>query len=80
MKCPALVIISTIPKQQSCAVGIVEADYAQDQLHSTRAPGDSVRSTNYKTKRVVLRGWGGGQSTYKPFCLHIACRQEFSYP
>ena len=31
-------------------VGIVEADYARGQLHSSKAPADSVRSTGYKTE------------------------------
>jgi len=39
-------------------VGIVEADYAQGQLRSTRASTDSVRSMGYKTNRMILGGRG----------------------
>jgi len=59
-KCPASVIIPTIPSEWSCRlgrVGIVEVDYALDQLHSSSAPIDSVWSTSYKTERTVLGGW-----------------------
>ena len=35
-----------------------EVDYAQSQLHSPRAPADSVWSTCYKTEWMVLGCWG----------------------
>lgn len=39
---------------------MVQTDHALSQLHSTRAPTDSVceAQTNYKTERVFLEGWG----------------------
>jgi len=43
--------------------GIVEPDYAQNQLYSTLAPADSVWSTSYKSKLMVLKGLGGNQPT-----------------
>jgi len=36
---------------------MVQADYAQSQFNSFRAPTDSVWSTSYKTERMVLGGW-----------------------
>ena len=60
MKCPASVVIPPIAEQWSCSLGrfgIVEPDYVQGQLHSSRAPTDSVWSTSYETQQMVPRGW-----------------------
>ena len=46
-ECPASVVISTMSLQRSCCLGrfgIVEADYALGQPHSTRTPAHSVWS------------------------------------
>ena len=36
---------------------MVEADYAQGELHSSRAPADSEWNTSYETEWMVRRGW-----------------------
>jgi len=62
-------VISTIPLKHCRLgrVGIVETDYAQGQLHFSRAPYDSVRSIGYKTDGP----WRLGVSQPKPFVYKI---------
>jgi len=48
-------------------IGIVEADYAQGQLHSYQ--NTRWFSTSYKTECMILKGWG--QSIWA-ICLRVA--------